>query len=127
MNRAPLVLVVDDQAQILRVVTTLLERAGFATIVAISGNDALKQFTNEVDVVLTDCTLPDLNGAQLAARLLERKPTLCTLFMSGSLSTSCGLGIPMEVGVNFLEKPFQAEHLVVLVENGLRRVKDRKA
>jgi two-component system, cell cycle sensor histidine kinase and response regulator CckA len=111
----PLVLVVDDEEQIAQCATMFLKRAGYRTLQATSGEQALQMFNDEVDVLLTDCTMPGLPGHKLAALLLERKPMLRALFMSGNVAESILSDIPLEPGVNFIQKPFSSEQLVAFV------------
>ena len=115
----PLVLVVDDEEQIALCATMFLKRAGYRTIRAASGEQALEIFTDEVDAVLTDCAMPGLSGDKLAMLLLQRKPTLRALFMSGNEVDSIRSEIPMELGLNFIPKPFRAEQLVAFIVQAL--------
>jgi two-component system cell cycle sensor histidine kinase/response regulator CckA len=114
-----LVLVVDDEEYIVILASLALKRAGYKTIRATSGQQALEAWTGEVDVLLTDCVMPDLFGDQLAARLLEQKPSLKVLFMSGNPAGSLELSVPMEENVNFIQKPFEVDALVGLVGRAL--------
>ena len=115
----PLVLVVDDEEQIALCATMFLKRAGYRTLRAASGDQALEIFTDEVDAVLTDCAMPGLSGDKLAMLLQQRKPTLRALFMSGNEVDSIRSEIPLEPGLNFIPKPFRAEQLVAFVVQAL--------
>ena len=117
--KEPLILIVDDEEQVALCATMFLKRAGYRTLRASSGDQALEIFNDDIDTVLTDCAMPDLSGQTLAARLLERKPTLRVLFMSGNEVDSIESGIPLEPGVNFIQKPFSGEHLVAFIVQAL--------
>ena len=117
--KEPLILVVDDEEQIALCATMFLKRAGYRTLRATSGEQALEVFTDEVDAVLTDCAMPGLSGDKLAMLLLLRKPTLRALFMSGNEVDSIRSEIPLELGLNFISKPFRAEKLVAFVVQAL--------
>jgi two-component system, cell cycle sensor histidine kinase and response regulator CckA len=121
----PTVLVVDDEEHIVLLASMALRRAGFQTIGATSGKQALDLWKPEVDVLLTDCVMPDLFGDQLAARLMERKSQLKVLFMSGNAASSLELSVPIQEGVNFIQKPFELPHLVEFVKRGLISVEER--
>lgn len=97
-----------DEEQIALCATMFLKRAGYRTLRAASGDQALEIFTDEVDAVLTDCAMPGLSGDKLAMLLLQRKPTLRALFMSGNEVDSIRSEIPLELGLNFIPKPFRA-------------------
>ena len=57
----------------------LLSNCGFVTLVAKSGHDALRLLTaweDEVAVVVSDCAMPNMNGASLAAQIRRRHPSV---------------------------------------------------
>jgi two-component system, cell cycle response regulator DivK len=66
----PLVLIVDDNEQNAKLVRDVLEAAGFRTIEAATGAEALRRATiDRPDVILLDIRLPDMDGAEVARRL----------------------------------------------------------
>jgi two-component system, cell cycle sensor histidine kinase and response regulator CckA len=115
----PRILIVDDEEHIVLLASAGLRRAGFETVTALSAAAATERWTPEIDLLLTDCVMPDSFGDQLAAELRRRKPSLRVIFMSGnsigSLELSCGL----EEGVNFVQKPFDFETLLLTVRTAL--------
>jgi two-component system, cell cycle sensor histidine kinase and response regulator CckA len=113
------ILLVDDQELIVFVASKALERSGFETIVATSAKQALERWDNDIDLLLTDCVMPDLFGDELAARLLKRKPSLKVIFMSANPIGSLELSVSLEDNVNFLQKPFNSEMLLSVVGNAL--------
>jgi two-component system cell cycle sensor histidine kinase/response regulator CckA len=119
-NRTALVLVVDDEEPLATLAALFLTRAGLKTIKATSGEQALDLWTPDVDILLTDCAMPDLSGEQLALRLLDRNPALKILFMSGNTPESLDSSIPLRPGFNFIQKPFVSSELVDFVLNALR-------
>jgi two-component system, cell cycle sensor histidine kinase and response regulator CckA len=121
MPDSPLILVVDDEEQIAFLASLFLERAGFRTLKATSGHQALAVWTQEIGVLLTDCAMPDLFGDQLAICLLERNPELKVLFMSGNSVSSLETSIPLQPGINFIQKPFASSDLVDFVRQALQR------
>ena len=82
-----------------------LERAGYRVLEARHGRDALKVFNDTVDLVVVDMVLPYLGGAEMIAKLHERRPSLKVLCISGSPTTE----LP---GIPFLHKPFPREALL---------------
>jgi CheY-like chemotaxis protein len=117
--KEPVILVVDEEEEVALCATMFLRRAGYRTLRASSAHEALEIFNGDIDAVLTDCAMPDLSGQMLAARLLERKPTLRVLFMSGNEVDSVESDIPLEPGVNFIQKPFAGAHLVAFIVQAL--------
>ena len=66
------ILVIDDEDDIRLVVTTRLERAGYATIVAADGLEGLRHFYNDrPDLVVLDIAMPEMDGWQVLERIRE--------------------------------------------------------
>lgn len=106
------VLVVDDEETVLRAARRVLERRGFRVSTASLPAAALARLAaaEELDLLLTDVSMPDLSGPELAARARVLRPSLRVLYMSGSAED--GLLIDEDDGVGFLEKPFAPDTLV---------------
>ena len=102
---SPTILVVDDDCAIRTLVKTLLEVEGYAVLIADDGETAMKLYDRStVAMLLTDVVMPNMNGLELADRLLRREPQLRVLFMSGSGDASRGFGC--------VAKPFTAAGLL---------------
>lgn len=103
------VLVVDDQPFVCRVIGRLLRRAGYEAWTAGGGTEALSLLEGqEFDLLLTDISMPGMDGFELVARAREMRPDLPVLYMSGHFSA--GLD-PEPVGEPLLEKPFGSSQL----------------
>ena len=113
------VLLVEDDTAVRRIARTVLERLGYRVVPAGDGHEALRlvDVLAEDDVVpdllVTDVTMPAMNGPQLAVELRRRAPGIGVLFMSG-------MGEPVTVGApspreDFLEKPFTLDDLAARV------------
>src|SRR5690348_4827496 len=82
----PTILVVDDEPAVLNLVKSILEAAGYPVLAACSSQDALALFKNprhSIDLLLTDISMPDLSGLELACQASETVPHLPVMFMSG--------------------------------------------
>ena len=82
---------------------------------AVNGGEALNiwnQHRDEIHLLLTDLVMPGgINGIELAGQLLETNPKLKVIYASGYSAEVAGKEFPLEEGVNFLTKPFQAQKL----------------
>jgi two-component system response regulator ResD len=111
------ILVVDDDLQIRALVKIFLEQAGYAVATAGDGEDALNVFRSNrsrIALVLTDVRMPNMNGFDLADRVLELDSELPVLFMSAEAwNASRGLGC--------VAKPFTAVELIGRVHQGVDR------
>jgi len=72
------ILLVEDQEMVQDLVTEILEEDGFKVITAYNGLNALevtKEYTDQIDLMLTDIIMPEMNGRELAERMRVEKPT----------------------------------------------------
>ena len=78
-------LCVDDDSGFRQFYKNLLGSYGYDVTVAANGRQALKLFlSGKIDAVLTDLEMPEMGGAELAARLKKMRPELPVLLISGS-------------------------------------------
>lgn len=76
----------DDEPAVLRLLQAILEGRGYVVTAAPGGPQALEMCVSQpdqFDVLLTDVTMPEMNGRELVASLEERQITLPVLFMTG--------------------------------------------
>ncbi|MSP92246.1 MAG: response regulator [Myxococcales bacterium] len=123
------VLIVDDADAVRDVARTILEHHGYHVLAARNPGEALiacEQFAGPIHLLLTDVVLPQLNGRQLAERLLLLRPTLRVLFMSGHTRNAIVHNGELEPSLRFLPKPLAPEALLKAVraalDNALRKV-----
>jgi CheY-like chemotaxis protein len=104
-----IVLVVDDEAVVCRLVARMLADAGFEVLEAHSGTEAvelLATLNGTVRLVVADVSMPSMTGIELATLMAHRWPTTPILLMSGQGGPPAGYpGL-------FLPKPFTAEALL---------------
>jgi signal transduction histidine kinase/ActR/RegA family two-component response regulator len=119
------ILVVDDDPMILQLIATTLERAGYRVLAVGSAEEALKSYRNAAGdpfrLVLSDVLMPDINGIDLARRLLAQDANVSVLFMSGQVPVEImhqafGLG-----RFELLSKPFRPEGLIRAVRAAIDR------
>jgi PAS domain S-box-containing protein len=109
----PTVLVVEDEEGLRDLARRLLLRHGYTVLVASDANEALRLFEENpsIDVLLTDVVMPGASGPELTTRLIEQRPALRVIYMSGyTEETSAQQGV-IRRGVAFLNKPFTSEAL----------------
>jgi len=117
-----LILVVDDEEDVRDLVREILDSAGFDTIPAGHGEEALNILKKrpEVDLVLTDVMMPFYDGPTLARRIARDWPGLPVLFMTGyPPGTLKALGL-LPPGDPPIEKPFPIRDLVRKVKKALK-------
>ena len=106
----PVILVAEDEVLIRNFVCLQLQREGYHVLAASDGQEALdlsRAYTGRIQLLLTDVKMPKMNGLSLAERLLNERPGLRVLVMSGMLSP----GQTGSITLPFLRKPFVARDL----------------
>ncbi|MFO0707544.1 MAG: response regulator [Nitrospira sp.] len=134
---APTILVVDDEASILKLCRTILQQAGFHVLEADGSSDALKlcaQHQGPIDVLLTDLVLPPpgfqlasstnefphVHGHELAMRATSIRQGLRIILMSGNPDKELASHGIKRDSLPFVPKPFGAEALVQLIREVLQ-------
>jgi two-component system cell cycle sensor histidine kinase/response regulator CckA len=118
------VLLVEDQAMILRLGKAMLERLGYAVLAAATPAEAIRLaeiHPGGIDLVLTDVVMPERNGRDLVERLRAVRPGLRSLFMSGYTSDIIANQRVLDEGVQFIQKPFSMQELAKKVSEALAR------
>jgi DNA-binding response OmpR family regulator len=126
------ILVVDDSPTIRKVVTAILARHGYETVVAADGQLALEALEEEergVDLVLLDFVMPKMNGFQFcrAIRGSSRFAMLPVVLMSAKSDKIRDQFVEQTGAIDAISKPFDAQALVVAIENALRRMNQGRA
>jgi len=109
-----LVLVVDDESYIRELATTILSKNGYRAISAKDGAQALAMFSMhgcDISVVLTDLSMPNLDGASLTRVVRELNPDVRVLVMSGQ-NSSARAGQIGALAAAFIAKPFKPQTLL---------------
>jgi two-component system cell cycle sensor histidine kinase/response regulator CckA len=120
-NRGASVLLVEDEEAVRKLARITLEGRGYAVTVAPDGETALGWLTPDrrIDVLVTDMTMPGIDGRELAGLVQARRPGLGIVFVSGYVPDAGRLeGIP---GAVFLPKPFTPSDLLRAVCRALPR------
>jgi len=114
------ILLAEDEDQVRSAVVQILQRAGYRTIAAANGIDAialLRDATLPVHLVLLDVVMPGLGGPETWEQLRALRPTLRVLFSSGYADDRYRRLLPP--GAVLLEKPFRAEDLLHRIRKAL--------
>ena len=113
------VLVVDDEADIRELVSGVLEDEGYAVRAAADSTQTLEAIEERrPSMILLDVWLQGsrLDGLQLLGEIKRRDPTIPVLMISGHGNLDTAVAAVREGAVDFIEKPFETERLIYLVD-----------
>jgi PAS domain S-box-containing protein len=116
------ILLVEDDAQVIGVVTIMLKRLGYQVLTATNGFEGLQVFEQhrrEIALVLTDMTMPKMGGAELTATLRKLDPTIKIIALTGyPLDNKAQEGLGDDF-VDWLEKPVSISQLAQVIHKHL--------
>jgi DNA-binding response OmpR family regulator len=118
------VLVVEDNDKVRDLSASVLRDAGYQTLVAASGQDALRYFEDggaHIHLMFTDVIMPGMNGRDLAGRVAGLSPSTRVLYTSGYTADVIVHRGVLDQGVDYLRKPFTPSRLLAKVREILDR------
>jgi len=118
------VLVVEDQEEVRKLVCRALEGQGYHILHASDGPEALevaRRHPGTIHLLVTDVVMPGMNGRDLARRLTEVRQGLKVLFMSGYTEDAVVHRGVLDKGIDFIQKPFSPRELAAIVAEILHR------
>jgi signal transduction histidine kinase/ActR/RegA family two-component response regulator len=108
------ILLVEDDPQLRAMARTILVRQGYQVLDAPDAAEALTmsaRFSGEIALLLTDVVMPKMSGRDLARALLETRPRVKVLYMSGYTDNAIVHNGVLDPGVSFLQKPITPDAL----------------
>jgi signal transduction histidine kinase/CheY-like chemotaxis protein len=113
-GRNETVLLVEDEAAMLKLVEVMLKQLGYRVLAAKSPMEAIalaEQHPGGIDLLFTDVIMPELNGRDLAKRLQILYPGIKVLFMSGYTANVIVHRGVLDKDVFLIQKPFSQKEL----------------
>jgi PAS domain S-box-containing protein len=112
------VLVVEDEGELRDLATEVLGLAGYSVLSAGSPSQAMeiaRQHAGPIHLLLTDVVMPEMSGRDLADRLIQTRPDLKILYMSGYTDDAIVHHGVLDPGTVLLQKPFTPDGLTRMV------------
>jgi PAS domain S-box-containing protein len=109
------VLLVEDEADLRGLTKELLESEGYTVLAATDATQAFELVGNHlglIHILLTDVVLPGMSGRELAERVLESRPGVKVLYMSGYSGALVAKQGVLDPGMALLSKPFSRRELL---------------
>ena len=108
------ILLVEDEPVLLELTSQMVEMQGYTVLAAHSPNEALRLsevHPGPIHLLMTDVVMPEMNGKDLACKLLSLHPDLRCLFVSGYTADVIAHHGVLDEGVHFLQKPYTVQVL----------------
>ncbi len=119
------ILVVDDDADIVTVLRDRLEALGYATVSAGDGQRALELVEQETPhLMLLDLEIPKLSGLDVLKRLAQNRPAgyeMPVIVMTAHGTITAAVQAMKQGAIDFLTKPFDVDHLAIVITKALER------
>ena len=122
-GKRKLVMIVDDEPDMLSMLRLVIEKKCSCDVIsALSGLAALEQLQKcRPEVILSDIKMPDLDGLELLKKVQEHDATISVVIMTGYGTIDMAVRALKDGAYDFLQKPFDRDHIVRVIRNGLER------
>ena len=116
------ILIVDDEKNIREGLSKALALAGYDTLMAATGSEAVRVLEGEaVDLVISDLRMPGLSGEQLLRRVVAAYPAIPVIILTGHGTIESAVTAMHAGAYDFLTKPVNLDRLELLVKRALSR------
>ena len=116
------ILVIDDEEILQDVLTSLLQKEGFTTFSATTGQEGLDTLAKEeIDLVLLDLMLPDLSGAEVLKKIRATDPEQVVVVITAFSSIEGAIEAMRQGAFHYIPKPFKNEEVLLTIRQGLER------
>jgi two-component system alkaline phosphatase synthesis response regulator PhoP len=119
----PTLLIIEDEPELVRVLRSYLEQAGFSVLTALRGDTGLTTWENKhPDLVILDLNLPAMDGLDVARRIRQEETRRTPIIMLTARADETDQLIGLELGADdYIPKPFSPRIVVARVSALLRR------
>lgn len=115
------ILIVDDENDILEIISEYAKQEGYTTILAKDGESALKSFEeNNIDLVVLDIMLPDFNGYEVADKIRKIENVPIIMLSAKSQEEDKLKGFELGI-VDYVTKPFSPRELMAIIKVNLNK------
>jgi len=123
MNDTIKVLMVDDEEQFRATTKKILNRRGFETVLAGSGEEAINKLEENPDVVILDIKMPGMDGHQALKEIKKRSPNLPVIMLTGHGALPSAREALVEGAFDYLSKPCDMDLLASKITEACRHGK----
>jgi signal transduction histidine kinase/CheY-like chemotaxis protein len=109
------ILVIEDNEDVRKLLSVVLEKSGYTVIEAVDGEDGFKKFNDnneKLDLIISDLVMPKMDGEKVHEEVSKIRPEMKILFISGFTSDSDKVKNIIEKGYHYLLKPVMPDNLL---------------
>jgi len=122
------IMIIDDEEDILDMLSDMIQKWGYLPIIARDGLDALEKFKEvPVDVVISDIRMPNLDGISLLERIKKINPQTSVIMLTGYPSVETAVRAMKDGAFDYLTKPINLDELKVKIDRALERTRLRQS
>ena len=113
-----MVLLVEDEPKLLDISKATLEEIGYTVLAANTAAEAIRYAEDDslaIDLLITDVVMPEMNGRELVSYIMKIRPSLRCLFMSGYTANIVAHKGVLDMGINFIQKPFSLQAIAAKI------------
>lgn len=122
MEKAPHILVVDDEEHIRKILTIILDKEGYTTQAAASAQEALDLMgRTSFDAAITDLRMPGMDGLKLLDRLKSLDPDLIVIIVTAFSTVETAIEAMKQGAHDYISKPFREEEILLVLEKAFER------
>jgi DNA-binding NtrC family response regulator len=123
MKNVVTILVVDDDTRMRSLLQGILERDGYSVLTARDGAEALELIhRRKVDIVISDMTIPGVDGFELLKIVKEELPHIGMIMMASSSDTYAVKDALLLGADEYVTKPFRSHEISMVVERAYWRI-----
>jgi DNA-binding NtrC family response regulator len=115
------ILVIDDKDAMRKMMSQTLAEEGYVVDTAANGPEGIeKAKARQFDLVITDLKMPDMDGLEVLSQLKEINTETAVIVMTAYGTIEAAVSAMKKGAFDFLAKPFESEHMLVLVEKAIQ-------
>ena len=118
-----LVMIVDDEPDMLSMLRLVIEKKCTCDVISAPSGLAAMELLQQCrpEVILSDIKMPDLDGLELLKKIQNHDPKISVVIMTGYGTIDMAVQALKDGAYDFLQKPFDKDHIVRVIRNGLER------
>jgi len=122
MKKRPFIMVVDDDQEIRKILSSMLELEDYNVAVASGGSQALALLEeHRLDLIILDIMMPGKSGAELLPEVIARYPDTAVIMVTAITDPSAAVNCMKEGAYDYITKPFKLNEVNLKVTQALER------